>query len=305
MDSRQPRLGQVARALACAFLAFSSEAFAEKSIHWPQFRGPRASGLAHECQPPSHWNGPKGEGIAWRTAIPGLGLSSPVIWGDRVFVTTAVSAGVRPDLKIGLYGDIESQAEEAQQEHRWILLCLEKKSGRILWEKVAAKGLPQFKRHPKSSQANSTPATDGQSVVACFGSEGLFCYDFDGNLRWHRALGSLDSGYYKVPDAQWGFGASPVIHEGKIIMQCDVQKGSFLATYDLTDGHEIWRVPREDVPSWSTPTVLISQGKTQIILNGHRHMGGYDFATGKEIWRLGGGGDIPVPTPVIDGDVIF
>jgi outer membrane protein assembly factor BamB len=153
-------------------------------------------------------------------------------------------------------------------------------------------------RHPKSSHCNSTPATDGKRIVAIMGSEGLFCFDPDGRLIWKKDLGPMDSGYFMVPTAQWGFASSPVIHDGKVVVLCDVQKDSFLAVFDLNDGKELWRTPRKDVPTWGTPTVITATGRTQIVVNGWHHSGGYDFVTGKELWKLDGGGDIPVPTPI-------
>lgn len=268
---------------------------------WPSFRGPRASGVA-EGAAPERWDVPGGQGVKWKTPIPGLGLSSPVVWGDRVFVTTAVREG-EAELRIGLYGDIKPVDEPVP--HKWVFFCLEKSTGKILWERVAHEGVPRIKRHPKSSHANSTPATDGRHVVCLFGSEGLFCFDFEGKLQWKKDLGPLDSGYFAVRSAQWGFGSSPILHEGRVVVQCDVQKGSFLAAFDVKDGRELWRTAREDVPTWGTPTVDTTGGREQVIVNGFRHIGGYDLATGKELWRMRGGGDIPVPTPVVAHGLVF
>jgi outer membrane protein assembly factor BamB len=133
----------------------------------------------------------------------------------------------------------------------------------------------------------------------------LFCFDFAGKLLWQKNLGPLDSGFFMVPSAQWGFASSPVIHNGVVIVQCDVQKESFLAAFNVSDGREVWKTARDEVPTWSTPTVHSSHGREQIIVNGYKHIGGYDFRTGKEIWKLKGGGDIPVPTPVVAEDLIF
>jgi outer membrane protein assembly factor BamB len=142
-------------------------------------------------------------------------------------------------------------------------------------------------------------------VVAFFGSEGLYTYDMDGNLLWAKDLGVLDAGFYRVPTAQWGFGSSPVIHGGRVIVQVDTLAKSFIAAYDVTNGKEIWQTSRQEVPTWSTPTVHEHAGKTQVIVNGYRHIGAYDFETGKAIWSMAGGGDIPVPTPVVAGDRVF
>jgi outer membrane protein assembly factor BamB len=272
-------------------------------VNWPSFRGPLASGIADRFTTPERWNPETGQNIRWKTAIPGLGHSSPVIWNRRLFVSSAVREQGEPDLKVGLYGDIGSVIE--QTEHRWEVFCLDKETGEILWQQTAHKGVPTIKRHPKSSHANSTLATDGRYVVSFFGSEGLFCFDMDGALVWRKDLGRLDSGFFMAPTAQWGFGSSPVIHQNMVIVQCDVQTNSFLAAFNLKDGAELWRAPRKDVPTWSTPTVHARGEHAQVIVNGFQHIGGYDLATGREIWRLSGGGDIPVPTPVVAGELVF
>ncbi|MDO8630742.1 MAG: PQQ-like beta-propeller repeat protein, partial [Phycisphaerales bacterium] len=164
---------------------------------------------------------------------------------------------------------------------------------------------PRLERHTKATHCNSTPATDGRRIVAIFGSEGLFCFDQTGKLLWKKDLGPMDSGYFQVPTAQWGFASSPIIHDGKVVVLCDVQKDSFLAVFDLADGREVWRTPRRDVPTWGTPAVVTAAGRTQIAVNGWHHTGGYDFATGKELWKLDGAGDIPVPTPIVAHDLIY
>jgi outer membrane protein assembly factor BamB len=168
---------------------------------------------------------------------------------------------------------------------------------------VAHKGIPKIKRHPKSTHANSTLATDGRRLVAMFGSEGLFAFDTKGTLLWRKDLGLLESSYFQVPAAQWGFASSPIIHGDRLVVQADVIKGSFLAAFDVATGRELWRAARNDYPTWSTPTVYAARGTTQVIVNGFKHVGGYDLATGKELWRMQGGGDIPVPTPVLHGDL--
>ncbi|MDA2927134.1 PQQ-binding-like beta-propeller repeat protein [Acidobacteria bacterium AH-259-G07] len=284
-------------------LSFVTVQAAGPQGHWPSFRGPGANGLAEGYPTASTWNLETSENVEWKTPIPGLGHSSPIVWGDRIFVTTAVSSQKNPKLKVGLYGDIRPVDEDTI--HSWRLYCLDKHTGQILWERVAHEGVPRIKRHPKSTHANATPVTDGKRVVAFFGSEGLYCYDMKGTLLWKKDLGLLDSGYYLVPSAQWGWASSPIIHNNKLIVQCDVQKNSFIAGFDIRDGREIWRTPRSDVPTWSSPTVHGGARRTQVIVNGYRHIGGYDIQTGQELWRLTGGGDIPVPTPVVADGLIF
>src|SRR5262249_49777275 len=154
----------------------------------------------------------------------------------------------------GQYGDVDSVNDATV--HTWRVYCLDKRTGKILWEQTASQGVPRVKRHLKGSHANPTPATDGTHVIASFGSEGLFCYDFQGKRVWKRDLGTLDSGWFYNSDYQWGFGSSPIIYKNMVIVQCDFGKGSFLAAYDVNDGHPIWQTPREEIPSWGTPTVV-------------------------------------------------
>lgn len=288
-----PRLFAVALALACL------PAFA---ANWPQYRGPQASGVDASTPLPTRWNVTTGENIRWQTPIPGLAHASPIVWGDRVYVATAVGPG-QPALKVGLYGDIASAKENDPLQ--WRLLALDRATGRVIWNTLGHEGVPKVARHTKATHCNSTPATDGWRVVAIFGSEGLFCFSTDGRLLWKKDLGPMDSGYFKSETAQWGFASSPVIHEGKVIVLCDVQKDSFLAVFDLEDGRELWRTPRSDVPTWGTPTIVVGANRTQIAVNGWRHSGGYDFATGRELWKHDGGGDIPVPTPIVAHGLIF
>lgn len=275
--------------------------------NWPQFRGPSASGVGGG-EPPIEWNVESGKNIRWKTEIPNLGHSSPVVWGDRIFITSAVPATGESKLKVGLYGDITPVKGEPAQSFN--VYCLDRKSGRILWERVAASGPPKIMRHPKSTHANPTPATDGKRLVVLFGSEGLLTYDLNGKLLWKKDFGVLDAGFYMVHAAQWGFASSPVIHGHMVIIQADVQKDSFLAAPDIKTGKELWRTPRHDVPTFGSPSVApYTAGGAkgwQVVVNGWKHIGGYDLKTGKELWSLKGVGDIPVPTPVFaDGLVVI
>ncbi len=290
-------------------LAISTFAFqpallaAEKTVNWPGFRGPAASGVAIDCDTPSEWSVPESRNVAWKTPVPGLGHSSPVIWGDRIFITTAISGEKDAPLRVGLYGDIAPV--EDNTEHEWRLYCLDKNSGKVLWKKSAIRAIPRVKRHTKATHANSTPATDGKFVVAFFGSEGLFCYDMDGDLKWKKDLGPLDSGYFRVPTAQWGFASSPIIDRGRVYVQCDVQQGSFVACYDVKTGDEIWRTDRNEVPTWGTPAIYRKGKHAQLLVNGYKHLGGYDLKTGEELWRIAATGDIPVPTPIIGKGLFY
>lgn len=271
---------------------------------WPSFRGPYGLGYIEKSKPPTTWNAETGEHIKWKTEIPGLGHSCPVIWDNFLFVTTAVNTTKSESLKVGLYGDIDEANDSAVHEFK--VYCLDKNSGNILWERLAHKGIPKSKRHTKASQANCTPATDGKYLVVHFGSEGLYCYDFSGNLVWKKDLGILAPGPYTDPGVEWGYASSPVIFKDKIIVQCDIPKTPYITAIDLATGREIWKTSRGDeVSTWCTPAIYAKDGKVQVIANGFNHICGYDFETGKEIWKLSNGGDAPAPAPVVTNDLIY
>jgi outer membrane protein assembly factor BamB len=300
---RAALLTAAAAAAVAAPVYLSGAANPRPGIDWPQFRGISATGVAEGHPTPSAWNAVDGTNVRWKTALPGLGLSSPIVWGDLVCLTTSISGKSDAGIKPGLYGDIRPVEDDT--EHEWRVYCLDKKDGSIKWQHTAHKGVPKIKRHTKATHANSTAATDGEHLVAFFGSEGLYAYDLKGKQLWKKDLGVLDAGYYVVPEAQWETGSSPVIHDGVVVVQADVQKGSFLAAFEVETGKELWRVPRTDVPTWGSPTVHTVGGQTQVLVNGMRHVGAYDLKTGKEIWKLSGGGDIPVPTPVVSDGLVY
>ena len=221
--------------------------------NWPSFRGPAASGVAEGAPAPLSWDVPANKNVKWRVPVAGLAHSSPVVWGNQVCVASAVSETASAALKVGLYGNIESAAD--QSPHRWMVMCYDKNTGKALWERTAHAGEPKVKRHPKSTHASTTLATDGRYIVAFFGSEGLYAFDMQGKPVWSKDFGVLDSGFFMVPEAQWGFASSPVIHGDRVVVQADVQKGSFVAALDLATGRELWRTARADVPTFSTPAV--------------------------------------------------
>lgn len=292
------------RSWFAVFFAFATATAEEKaSIHWPQFRGPFASGIADGFELPTTWNVESGENIKWKQAIPGLGHSSPIIWGDKLFTTTAVSSDPNPYLRVGLYG--ESPKHDENVEHEFRLICLNKHSGRVLWDHVVIRGIPKVSRHIKATHANCTPATDGKYVVAFFGSEGLGCFDLDGKMKWFKQFDLIDAGPADATDLQWGVATSPVLHDGKLIMQIDGRSEAYVAVYDLETGKGIWKTERPLYPCWGTPTIYPGADVTQVIVNGYKHIGGYDFATGTELWKMHGGGDVPVPTPVVGSGLIF
>lgn len=270
---------------------------------WTMYRGNYASGVLDKVNLPGKWDGKSGNNIAWKTEIPGLGHSCPVVWGENVFVTTAVSELDKGDIKTGIYGSIGSVQDSSV--HDWNLYCIDKKSGEIKWQETAISGVPEQKRHPMSSHANCTPATNGEFVVAFFGSEGLYCYNMNGELQWEKDFGILKSTFFLVPDAEWEFSSSPLIHKNVVIIQCDVMENSFVAAFDIKTGKELWKQDRDEYPGWCTPNIYTDGEKEIVAINGFKHRGGYDFQTGEEIWKMSGGGDIPVPTPIVGDDLVF
>lgn len=270
---------------------------------WPGYRGYMASGVLDNANLPLTFDFNNSENIKWKIEIPGMGISSPVIWENRLFITTAISDEDDAGFKPGLYGDVNPVNNASV--HEWKVYCINKSSGKIIWERTSYKGVPKIKRHPKSTHANTTTATDGRHVVAFFGSEGLYCYDIAGNLLWQKDFGVLKSVFFSMRNAEWEFASSPVIHNGVVIIQCDVLENSFVAAYDVKTGRELWKSERDEYPGWCTPNIYTNEGRTYVAVNGFKHIGGYDFATGKEVWRMSGGGDIPIPTPIIGKNLIY
>ncbi len=273
-------------------------------MNWPSFRGPMGQVWRTAENPPIVWSGTKSESIRWKTAIPGLGHSCPVVWGNRIFVTTAISSGqADPKIKVGNYGQVDSVNDTSK--HTWQVICLDRDSGKILWSKTAHVGVPKIKRHLKGSQANCTPATDGRYVVACFGSEGLYCYDFDGKLLWQRDLSTLDSSFALDVEYEWGFANSPILYDGRCILQCDLSRESFIAAFSLEDGSKLWSTPRDEIPSWSSPVIWRNSKRTEIVTNASQYARGYDPTSGAELWRLAKKSEATIPTPVIGKNLVF
>lgn len=274
--------------------------------NWPAFRGGSAEAVSDRSALPVTWNADPAQGelrgVRWKTSVPGLGHSSPILWGQNIFVTTAVASGIKQTVKLGATGE-PTPAEEAVP-HEWLVLCFDSETGKERWRRAAWKGLPRATRHVKATQANTSVTTNGSVVVAFFGSEGLHCYDMNGRLLWTRDLGRINVSKY---DIGWGYGSSPALHGNTIVLLCDAPDEPYLAAFRLSDGKELWRVSRKGLceRSWGTPFIHASRTRTQVVANGWPWILGYDLETGRELWRLKGGGDNPIPTPFEAEGFIF
>jgi len=275
-----------------------------KALPWPAFRGANAAGSADGQGAVAEWDVATGRNVRWKTPIPGIAVSSPIAWGDRVFVTTAVGSDADKTFRTGLYGDVAPV--EDLSTHTWRIYALDRRTGAVSWQRDVVTSAPKVKRHPKSSQASSTPATDGKHVVAVFGSIGLLaCYDVNGKELWQRNIGVIDNGWFFDPTFQWGHSSSPIIYQSTVIVQGDQQKGSYVAAFDLATGKPAWRTERADeISTWGTPTIVTGPRGDELVTNGTK-IRGYDPATGKLLWTLGPNSEITVGTPIAGKGVVY
>lgn len=248
------------------------------------------------------WDIETGANVRWSTPIPGYSHSSPVVWGDTVFVVTTVSDDPTTD---GRFDGASNDAIADMSEREWKIYALGRNDGRVLWERVAHRGAPRVKRHEKASHANSTPVTDGSHVVALFNSEGLFCWSTDGDLLWTLDLGTLDPGLWGEPDNNWGHASSPVIFEDTVIIQSDDFADSFLAAFRLTDGSEVWRVARDEMATWTTPLIIGEGADAILVTQGGNYIRAYNPRTGAELWSYADQAEVKVPSPFVAGDLLI
>ena len=280
---------------------------------WPSFRGHGGAGVAEGVRPPTEWDLQQGINIKWKTPIQGLAHSSPVIWDDRVFVTGAAPtsdasltfrhSGNYSTLDSGMGGAVASTKDDV--EHSWRVYALDRQTGKIIWERVAHEGIPRTDRHVNQSQADATPVTNGQQLVVFFGSEGLYCYDLNGQLLWKKDLGALGSGYTVDPTYEWVTSSSPIIYENRVILQVDVLKTAYLVAFAVETGEELWRAVRDEGPSWATPFLYEDGVHTELVTVATNYARGYDPNTGQELWRLGGHSSWTAPTPIAGLGLIF
>ncbi|HJQ69837.1 MAG TPA: PQQ-binding-like beta-propeller repeat protein [Blastocatellia bacterium] len=256
------------------------------SDNWPQFRGPQSMNVADDPKLPDTWSAT--ENVAWKTDIPGVGWSSPVVWGNKIFITSVISKGELEAPKKGLYFGGERKA--STDEHRWMVYCVDWKTGKILWEREAYKGVPPSSRHLKNSYASETPVTDGERVYVYFGNVGLFSYDMNGKPLWEKRWGPFKTRY------GWGTAASPVLHKDRVYVVNDNDDQSFIVALDKKTGNQVWRVEREEGSNWATPYIWENELRTEIITPGTKKVRSYDM-NGKLLWELVGMSSISIPTP--------
>jgi outer membrane protein assembly factor BamB len=271
--------------------------------NWPQWRGPASQGISTDKNLPTEWSDTKN--IQWKTAIPGRGHSSPIVWGKHIFLTTSIEGAVIPGAKPykHILGNQEFKHPDwagSNYSYTLKLLCIDSTNGKLLWERTAYEGGVFDHRHKKNTYASPTAVTDGKYVIAFFGSEGLYCYDFKGNQVWKLSLGG-------IPQLGMGPGASPVIYENLVIVTCDQDagEGSFMIAVDKKSGKEAWRVTRKTRATWATPVLVKTPQRTELVVSGAETVISYDPATGKEIWRCEGVVSHAIPTPVTDGEVMY
>ncbi|MDP1561735.1 MAG: PQQ-binding-like beta-propeller repeat protein [Pirellulaceae bacterium] len=255
--------------------------------HWPQFRGPRATGVSDTANFPEKWSAT--ENVAWKCDIPGRGWSSPVVWGDKIFLTSVINTGESEEIKKGLYfgGDRPKPSESI---HQWRVYCLSLDSGKILWEHEVHNGVPQAPIHLKSSYASETAVIDGQRVYFCFGNLGIFCFDLSGQSLWQHRLQPQDTRY------GWGAAASPVLHDGRLYYCFDNEVQSYLVALDAATGTEVWQTLRDEKSNWATPYVWVNAQRTEIVVPGTGQVRSYDL-DGKMLWSLTGMSSITIATP--------
>jgi len=288
--------------LATAALLLTGAALFAADNDWFRWRGVNENGMARG-DAPLEWS--DSNNVAWKVAIPGRGNSSPVIWGDKIFLTTAVPAEAAAATPAEPPAPGQKQrgaggGAGAGREYKFMVLCLDRKTGRVLWERAAKVATPHEGYHGKyGSFASNSPVTDGKYVYAPFGSRGLYAYDLNGKLIWEKQFDPMKM------KLQFGEGAAPALEDGVLYLKFDQEQGSFVLALDAKSGKELWRTPREEETSWSQPLVLTHGGRKQVVLSASKKVRSYDAATGKVLWEVAGLGTNVIPAPVTAGDLVY
>lgn len=311
-----------ASTLVITLSTFTAAASGEEARrYWPQWRGPLLTGVAPEADPPLEWSETKN--VKWKVKTPGFGTSTPIIWGHRVFILTAVKTGqpaesplvaaspATPEPSTTGQGDGRrrpgggggggfGRSERPTETHQFTVLCLDRATGKTLWQKVAREEVPHEGHHQDHGFASATPVTDGEVVLAYFGSRGLHCYDLEGNLKWQKDFGQMRT------RNSFGEGSSPALH-GNTVVVCwdDETDNDFIVALDKRTGKELWRNPRNEATSWATPLIVEHGDKLQVVVNATDKVRSYDLKTGKELWSCGGQTGNVIPSPVADADTVY
>ena len=295
--------------LVAAILASSvvAQRNSTNSSHWPQWRGPDFNGMARS-DAPTKWSDT--ENVKWKAALPGRGHSTPVVWGDKIFLTTAIPTGKtapatpepqgggRPG---GRPGGGAGGGAAANQEHQFVVMCLDKKTGKILWQKLAKTAVPHEGYHGMyGSFASNSPVTDGKYVIAFFGSRGVYCYDVNGKLVWEK-----DFDVKMQMHMQFGEGTAAVLEGETLLLNFDHKGGSFLVAMNKATGKELWRANREEISNWAAPLVVEYGGKKQIIVSATTKVRSYNLTDGKLIWECAGLGMNTIPAPVYADGIVY
>ena len=272
----------------------------EADAFWPQWRGPTGTGGAVDGNPPVHWSDQ--ENIRWKVQLPGGGSSSPIVWGDRLFVLAAVDAGDDDADRGGLFTRLGRRifgttGPAGRQRH--VVIALARHDGRVLWERTAVEEAPHEGRHGTGSWASPSGVADSEQFCAFFGSRGLYCYDHDGELLWERDLGDMEI------RMQFGEGASPALHGDTLVVTWDHQGQSFITALDKRTGEERWRVDRDETTSWSTPLVVEHDGEAQVVTSATNRVRSYDLETGRLVWDSEGLTQNAIPSPVAADGVVY
>lgn len=266
--------------------------------YWPQWRGPLATGFSPHADPPLEWDEQEGRNLRWKIPLPGKGHSTPVIWGDRVFVTAAAPVGEalppRPSTAPGNHDNLP-----VTHRHSFHLLAISRATGKVLWNKKLHEALPHEQGHYTGSLASHSPVTDGERVMACFGSFGVYCLSVDGKLLWEKQFGQMQSLHGH------GEGSTPVLHDGVLVINWDHEGGSFVVALDLRTGAEKWKVDRREITSWASPIVVVHEGRPQVVISGTSRVRGYDLADGRVLWECGGLSANVVATPVSGDGMVY
>ncbi len=264
---------------------------------WPGWRGD-GRGISPEKNLPLKWS--ENEGIKWKTPIPGAGHSSPIVWRNRVFISTAVAKDPNVETFLGGITFMQGNTSKPDEsEYAYCVICFDADRGNILWSKAVARQNPKTRRHTKNTYASETPVTDGRYIFVSFGPTGLYAVDFEGNVVWQRDLGPMPR------QRGWGTGSSPILFRNTVIVNCDCDGDSYLAAFDKATGEQVWRTERQEGASWGTPFLFEAEGRTTVVTNASRRMRGYEAATGKLLWECAGGSMITVPSPVATQGLVF